>query len=87
MFLLKLESAREDIEAHLQRLAELGKAALGGAICCKSGGGAPIGARAIHVKDVATRSLLSHYSDGLIPATSTSSLYMLHPDTSRNGLR
>ena len=82
MGLLKLESATEDLKEYLQRLAELGKAALGGAVCCKPRCGAPVGARAIHVENVATRSLLPHDSDCLQPAISL--LLTLHADTSHH---
>ncbi len=53
---------------NLQRLAELGQAAFGGAISSKAGCGSPICARAVHVEDVAARALLPHHPDGLFNA-------------------
>ena len=50
-----------DVIAHLQGLAELGQATLGGAVCCKAGGGPPVRARAVHVEDVPPRALVPHH--------------------------
>ena len=50
---------------HLQGLAELRQAALGGAVGGESGGGPSVRACAIHVEDVAPRALIPHHPDRL----------------------